>query len=109
MARNRILVVDDEEIMRSSLSDWLKEDGYYVQAVEDGYKAIEKITDTPVKLVSYSLNAVTHGKDAMGTVTISVERKNKQYRGHGVATDVIEASAHAFLNAINRILFNSYK
>jgi 2-isopropylmalate synthase len=77
--------------------------------VDAVYKAIEKITDTPVKLVSYSLNAVTHGKDAMGTVTISVERNNKQYRGHGVATDIIEASAHAFLNAINRILFNSYK
>lgn len=45
MARNRILVVDDEEIMRSSLSDWLKEDGYYVQAVEDGYKAIEKVKE----------------------------------------------------------------
>jgi 2-isopropylmalate synthase len=72
--------------------------------VDAVYRAIEKITDTPVKLVSYALNAVTHGKDAMGTVTISVERNNKQYRGHGVATDVIEASAHAFLNAINRIL-----
>ena len=45
MARNRILVVDDEEIMRSSLTDWLKEDGYYVQAVEDGYKAIEKFKE----------------------------------------------------------------
>ena len=43
MARNRILVVDDEEIMRSSLSDWLKEDGYDVVAVEDGFKAIDKI------------------------------------------------------------------
>ena len=74
--------------------------------VDAVYRAIEKITDTSVKLVSYSLNAVTHGKDAMGTVTISVERKNKQYRGYGVATDIIEASAHAFLNAINRILFN---
>ncbi len=40
MSRNRILVVDDEEIMRSSLSDWLREDGYEVLAVEDGYKAI---------------------------------------------------------------------
>ncbi len=74
--------------------------------VDAVYRAIEKITDTSVKLISYSLNAVTHGKDAMGTVTISVERKNKQYRGYGVATDIIEASAHAFLNAINRILFN---
>jgi 2-isopropylmalate synthase len=87
-------------------------DLYQEAATGDGpvdavYRAIEKITDTPIKLISYSINAVTHGKDAMGGVTISVERNNKIYRGYGVATDVIEASAHALLNAINRILSNS--
>jgi 2-isopropylmalate synthase len=71
--------------------------------VDAVYRAIEKITDTPVKLASYSINAVTHGKDAMGGVSIAVERNGKMYRGYGVATDVIEASAHALLNAINRI------
>ncbi len=75
--------------------------------VDAVYRAIEKITDTPIKLINYAINAVTHGKDAMGGVTISVERNNKIYRGYGVATDVIEASAHALLNAINRILNNS--
>jgi len=75
--------------------------------VDAVYRAIEKITDTPIKLISYSINAVTHGKDAMGSVTISVERNNEIYRGHGVATDVIEASALALLNAINRILQNN--
>jgi two-component system response regulator PilR (NtrC family) len=43
MKKARLLIVDDEEIVRSSLSDWLKEDGYEILAVEDGYKAIEKI------------------------------------------------------------------
>ncbi len=43
MAKSRILVVDDEAIMRSSLSDWLKEDGYDVLAVGDGYTAIDQI------------------------------------------------------------------
>jgi len=43
MKKYRILVVDDEEIMRSSLSDWLKENGYEAMAVEDGYKAIEQV------------------------------------------------------------------
>lgn len=75
--------------------------------VDAVYRAIEKITDTPIKLISYAINAVTHGKDAMGGVTISVERNNKIYRGYGVATDVIEASVNALLNAINRILNNS--
>ncbi len=71
------------------------------------YRAIEKITDTPIKLTSYSINAVTRGKDAMGSATISVERNGRTYRGFGVATDVIEASVNAFLNAINRIHMNS--
>jgi len=75
--------------------------------VDAVYRAIEKITDTPIELKSYSLNAVTRGKDAMGSVSLSVEKDNKIYRGYGVATDVIEASAHAFLNAINRILNNN--
>jgi len=39
--RNRILVVDDEEVMRDSLTDWLREDGYEVLAVEDGFQALE--------------------------------------------------------------------
>ncbi|MBL7075449.1 sigma-54-dependent Fis family transcriptional regulator [candidate division KSB1 bacterium] len=39
----RILVVDDELIMRESLSDWLREDGYGVEAVDNGYKALEKV------------------------------------------------------------------
>jgi two-component system response regulator AtoC len=43
MSKSKILVVDDEEIMRSSLTDWLCEDGYDVLAVEDGFVAIEEI------------------------------------------------------------------
>jgi len=74
--------------------------------VDAVYKAIEKITDTPIKLISYSINAVTHGKDAMGGVTITVEKDNRVYRGYGVATDVVEASVHALINAINRIFYN---
>ncbi len=43
MSRYKILIVDDEEIMRSSLSDWLKEDGYQVVALSDGYEAIDRV------------------------------------------------------------------
>jgi 2-isopropylmalate synthase len=91
----------------------LRRNGEYIQeaATGDGpvdavYKAIERITNTPIKLISYSINAVTHGKDAMGSVTISVSKDDKIYRGYGVATDVIEASAYALISAINRILNN---
>jgi len=43
----KILVVDDEEIVRTSLLDWLQEDGYQVDAAEDGFKALEKIKEQP--------------------------------------------------------------
>jgi 2-isopropylmalate synthase len=76
--------------------------------VDAVYRAIEKITDTPVKLSSYSINAVTRGKDAMGGVTITVEKDNRIFRGYGVATDVIEASVYALINAINRIYYNGH-
>lgn len=43
----KILVVDDEEIVRNSLLDWLREDGYQVEAAEDGFNALEKIKEKP--------------------------------------------------------------
>jgi len=94
----------------------LKKNGTYFEEASTGdgpvdavYKAIERITNTPIKLINYSINAVTRGKDAMGGVTISVSRNEKIYRGYSVATDVIEASAHALLNAINKILNDGEK
>jgi 2-isopropylmalate synthase len=46
---------------------------------------------------------VTVGKDAQGEVNVEVEHNNRVYRGRGVSTDSVEASALAFLNAMNRI------
>ena len=45
--KTHILIVDDEQIMRDSLSDWLRQDGYEVEAVEDGLKALEKVKKEP--------------------------------------------------------------
>jgi len=46
---------------------------------------------------------VTVGKDAQGEVLVEVEHEGRIYRGRGVSTDSVEASAKAFVNAINRI------
>jgi len=51
----KILVVDDEEIVRNSLHDWLREDGYTVEAAEDGFKALEKIKENPWDIVLVDL------------------------------------------------------
>jgi len=71
--------------------------------VDAVYRAIDRITRVPVNLVDYSLKAVTGGKDAMGEVNIKVEDKRKRlFSGRGLSTDVIEASALAYINAINK-------
>ena len=70
--------------------------------VDACYKAIEKITGVKAKLLDYSIRATTGGKDAMGEVNIRLKARGKEVSGRGASTDVIEASAKAYLNAINK-------
>src|SRR5690606_3299149 len=56
-----------------------------------------------VKLESYQVTAVSGGLDALGEVTVTVEVEDGQrYTGRGVSTDIVEASARAYLDALNR-------
>ena len=73
--------------------------------VDAACKAIERITGISGKLVHYSIQAVTIGKDAMGEVLIKLEHEDRQYNGQAVSTDVVEASAKAYLSALNRIIY----
>jgi 2-isopropylmalate synthase len=68
--------------------------------------AIEQITGIHVVCHDFNVHSVTVGKEAQGEVTVEVEYKGQLYRGRGVSTDSIEASAKAFLYAINRIIVN---
>jgi 2-isopropylmalate synthase len=67
------------------------------------FLAIEEITGISVICRDFQVHSVTVGKDAQGEVMVQVEYQDQLYRGHGVSTDSVEASARAFLNAINRI------
>ncbi|HDZ15044.1 MAG TPA: 2-isopropylmalate synthase [Pricia sp.] len=67
------------------------------------FKTIDLITGTKGKLLDYNIRAITSGKDAMGEVIVEVDVEGKSYRGRAVSTDIIEASAKAYLNAINKI------
>ncbi|MDO4410690.1 MAG: 2-isopropylmalate synthase [Akkermansia sp.] len=72
-------------------------------AVDAVFKAIERITKCKGTLKGYSVNAASEGKDALGEVTVRVDfGLPKPIVGKGASTDVIEASARAFLNAVNR-------
>jgi len=72
--------------------------------VDAAYKAIDKVTKIPVKVVNYELRAVTGGRKALGEVVVQVKYKTKQVIGRGVSTDIIEASAKAYLHALNKVL-----
>ncbi|HEV3025877.1 MAG TPA: alpha-isopropylmalate synthase regulatory domain-containing protein, partial [Pirellulales bacterium] len=65
--------------------------------------AIEQITGIEVVCKDFRVHSVSVGKDAQAEVTVEVEHGGRPYRGRGVSTDSVEASAKAFLNAINRV------
>ena len=65
--------------------------------------AIDKIISFSSKLTEFSVNSVTEGIDALGEVTIRVEnKKGRTFTGIGSDSDIVVASAKAYLNAINR-------
>jgi 2-isopropylmalate synthase len=75
--------------------------------VDAALKAIDRLTKTRGRLMEYNLRAVSAGKDALGEVTVKVDfGEAEPVPGRGASTDVIEASARAYLNAVNRYLYN---
>ncbi len=71
--------------------------------VDATYKTIDRITQTGAELVDYSLRAVTSGRDALGEVTVKIKKGDRVFTGKGASTDIIEASAKAYINALNRL------
>ena len=72
--------------------------------VDAVYKAINRIVQVPNVLTEFRVDAVTEGIDAIGDVTIRIERDGSVYIGRGSDADIIVASAKAYMNALNRLL-----
>ena len=66
-------------------------------------------TRTKSKLLQFSINAITGGTEAQGEVTVRLEEKGQTVIGQGADTDVIVASAKAYINALNKIEFKKQK
>lgn len=71
--------------------------------VDAAFKAIETVAHSGTELLLYSVNAITTGTDAQGEVTVRLARDGKVVNGQGADTDIIVASAKAYLNALNRL------
>jgi 2-isopropylmalate synthase len=68
------------------------------------YRAIERITQVPIKLEAYEIRSVGSGKDALGEVSIRVTSDGVTAHGRGLSTDVIEASAQAYVDVLNKLV-----
>jgi 2-isopropylmalate synthase len=73
-------------------------------AVEAIFRAIDRITQLPVELLQYHIQSVTGGQDALGEVRVQIRYENLIQNGRGTSTDVLEASAKAYLDAVNRLM-----
>ncbi len=89
----------------------LKVDEKIVEKTEHGdgpvdavYRAIAAITDTKSSLLKYEVKSITGGTDALGEVMVSLEENGRSVRGHGADTDIIVASAKAYINALNKLV-----
>ena len=71
--------------------------------VDAAFKAMEEATGISVVLRKFELRSVTEGEDAQGEAVVYVDCNSRSYRGSSVSTDIVESSARAFLEVINRI------
>ncbi|HOJ42554.1 MAG TPA: 2-isopropylmalate synthase [Syntrophorhabdaceae bacterium] len=71
--------------------------------VDATYKVIKRLVKTNSKLLKFSVNSITKDMDAQGEVFVKLEEKGKIAIGKGADTDIIVASAKAYINALNRL------
>ena len=86
----------------------VKEAGFGDGPVDAAFKTIAKITGTKSKLRKFFVNAITGGTDAQGEVTVRLEENDLIATGQGSHTDIILASAKAYINALNRLAHLSH-
>ena len=85
--------VDNEIIQESAIGDG---------PIDAVFNAIERALKIHPEVESYNVRSVTSGRQAMGEVLVRIRSNSKSYTGRGTSTDVIEASALAYLSALNK-------
>ncbi|HEY9624277.1 MAG TPA: 2-isopropylmalate synthase [Crinalium sp.] len=71
--------------------------------VDAVYQAINRLVKIPNQLIEFSVQSVTEGIDALGTVTIRLRHQERTFSGQASDTDIVVASAYAYVNALNRL------
>ena len=105
-------VINNGNIITPSAHIVLERDGNTTEGIELGdgpidasFIAIDKIIGHHYELDDFQIQAVTEGKEAMGSAVVKLRSGGKLYSGNGISTDIIGASIRAYLNAINKIVY----
>ena len=67
--------------------------------------AIEQVIGTHYELDDFRISSVTRGQEALGEALVRLRSRGRVYSGSGVSTDIIGASINAYINALNKIVF----
>lgn len=95
------MIVDDQEITDAGIG---------VGSVDAVYKTIDKMVDAQYTLQDYIVKSVTGGTDALGEVTVKLlDECGNVYTGRGASLDIVEASAKAYIQAINKLVYYKQK
>ena len=73
--------------------------------IDAAFLAIERITGQHYELDDFQIQAVTEGREAMGQTVVKLRSSGKVYSGRGISTDIVGASIHAYINALNKIVY----
>ena len=73
--------------------------------IDAAFLAIEQITGQHYELDDFQIQSVTEGREAMGQTVVKLRSEGKVYSGRGISTDIVGASIHAYLSALNKIVY----
>lgn len=73
--------------------------------VDAAFRAIEQIIGRHFELEDFQIHTVTEGKDSMGSAVVKLRENGKLYSGTGISTDILGAAIRAYINALNKIVY----
>ena len=71
----------------------------------DDLREVEQIVGHHYELDDFQIQAVTEGREAMGETVVRLRSNGKLYSGRGISTDIVGASIHAYISALNKIVY----
>ncbi len=107
-------VINSGNVLSATANIELTRDGQPLRGISLGdgpidaaFLAIEQIVGHHYELDDFQIQAVTEGREAVGEALVKLRASGKLYSGRGISTDIIGASIHAYINALNKICFEN--